>query len=228
MTISKCLVNSKASARLLRVSRFLFLNWIFSLFTFQMFSPSQVSPSKALYPILSPPASMGYSPTHPLPHVLPCLAFPYTGASNTLRPKSLSFQNVQQGHPLPHMWPMPWVPPFVVFDWWSSPWKLQETWPVKTVAPPWGCKPPQLLQTLLQLLYRGPPTLSPMVGICICQALVEPLRIQPYQASSSKHFPASTIVSRFGGCMNWLVLCVNLTQAGVITEKGASVEEMPP
>jgi hypothetical protein len=26
----------------------------------------------------------------------------------------------------------------------------------------------------------------------------------------------------------WLVLCVNLTQAGVITEKGASVEEVPP
>jgi hypothetical protein len=26
----------------------------------------------------------------------------------------------------------------------------------------------------------------------------------------------------------WLVLCVNLTQAGVITEKGASVGEMPP
>jgi hypothetical protein len=25
-----------------------------------------------------------------------------------------------------------------------------------------------------------------------------------------------------------LVLCVNLTQAGVITEKGASLEEMPP
>jgi hypothetical protein len=28
--------------------------------------------------------------------------------------------------------------------------------------------------------------------------------------------------------MYWLVLCVNLTQAGVITEKGASVREMPP
>jgi hypothetical protein len=26
----------------------------------------------------------------------------------------------------------------------------------------------------------------------------------------------------------WLVLCVNLTQTGVITEKGASLEEMPP
>jgi hypothetical protein len=26
----------------------------------------------------------------------------------------------------------------------------------------------------------------------------------------------------------WLVLCVNLIQAGVITEKGASVEEITP
>jgi hypothetical protein len=32
----------------------------------------------------------------------------------------------------------------------------------------------------------------------------------------------------FGYMLYWLVLCVNLTQAGVITEKGASVEEMPP
>jgi hypothetical protein len=28
--------------------------------------------------------------------------------------------------------------------------------------------------------------------------------------------------------LDWLVLYVNLTQAGVIAEKGASVEEMPP
>jgi hypothetical protein len=28
-------------------------------------------------------------------------------------------------------------------------------------------------------------------------------------------------------CVYWLVLCENLTQAGVITEKGASLEEMP-
>jgi hypothetical protein len=26
----------------------------------------------------------------------------------------------------------------------------------------------------------------------------------------------------------WLLLCVNLIQAGVITEKGTSLEEMPP
>jgi hypothetical protein len=30
------------------------------------------------------------------------------------------------------------------------------------------------------------------------------------------------------GQLYWLVLCVNLTQAGVITEKGAFLEEMPP
>jgi hypothetical protein len=35
---------------------------------------------------------------------------------------------------------------------------------------------------------------------------------------------------RFGKIyyLYWLVLCVKLTQAGVITEKGASLEEMPP
>jgi hypothetical protein len=31
-----------------------------------------------------------------------------------------------------------------------------------------------------------------------------------------------------GWAVYWLVLCVNLTQAGVITEKGVSLEEMPP
>jgi hypothetical protein len=30
------------------------------------------------------------------------------------------------------------------------------------------------------------------------------------------------------GAVYWLVLCVNLTQTGVITEKGALVEEVPP
>jgi hypothetical protein len=29
-------------------------------------------------------------------------------------------------------------------------------------------------------------------------------------------------------CLYWLVLFVNLTQAGVMTEKGASVREVPP
>jgi hypothetical protein len=36
------------------------------------------------------------------------------------------------------------------------------------------------------------------------------------------------VLSLQGGKVYWLVLCVNLTQAGVITEKEAPVEEMPP
>jgi hypothetical protein len=36
------------------------------------------------------------------------------------------------------------------------------------------------------------------------------------------------MVLKYFNLLYWLVLCVNLTQAGVITEKGASLEEMPP
>jgi hypothetical protein len=43
-----------------------------------------------------------HSHSHP-----PTMAFSYTGASYTLRPKSLT--GIQQSHLLPHMWPGPWV-----------------------------------------------------------------------------------------------------------------------
>ena len=36
------------------------------------------------------------------------------------------------------------------------------------------------------------------------------------------------LVSFEGRSLYWLVLCVNLTQAGVIIGKGASVGEVPP
>ena len=69
------------------------------------------------------------------------------------------------------------------------------------LLPPWGCKPPQLLQSLLQLLHRGTlrsvQWLAASFHLCICQALADSLRRQPYQVSISKHFPASTIPSVF-------------------------------
>jgi hypothetical protein len=43
--------------------------------------------------------------------------------------------------------------------------------------------------------------LAESIHFCICQALAEPLRRQLYQAPISKHLLASTIVSRFGGCL---------------------------
>ena len=52
-----------------------------------MFSPFQVSPSEIPYPISHPRASMRVLLTL---SCLPALAFPYTGASNTIRPKGCS------------------------------------------------------------------------------------------------------------------------------------------
>jgi hypothetical protein len=72
------------------------------------------------------------------------------------------------------------------------------------LLPPWGCKSPQLLQSLLYLLHREPlcsvQCLASNIHLCICQSLAEPLRRQAYQGSISKHFMASTITSWFGGC----------------------------
>jgi hypothetical protein len=72
------------------------------------------------------------------------------GFKHTQAQGPLFIPDVQQGQPLPHMRPAPWVPPCVFFGWWSSP---QALWgPVDIVAPCVGCKPPQLLQSLLKLL----------------------------------------------------------------------------
>jgi hypothetical protein len=93
--------------------------WIFSLFTFQVLSSFHVSPPQTPYPIPPPPASMR---VHTHSH-LPAPAFPYTGASNTLRPKGHS----SHWCPLPHRQLEPWAPLCVFFGWWSSPQELQGT-----------------------------------------------------------------------------------------------------
>ena len=95
-----------------------------------------------------------------LPHP-PISAFqswhsPTLGHRTPKGPRAAPSTDVQQGHPLPQTRPEPWVPPCVLFGWWSSPWELLGVWPVDTVAPPWGCKPPQLLQSFIQLLHWGP------------------------------------------------------------------------
>ena len=59
-----------------------------------------------------------------------------------------------------------------------------------------------------------------------CKIRVTLIKVTPY----SIHTMLSHIPSIRDGkeALYWLVLCVNLTQAGVITEKGASVGEVPP
>jgi hypothetical protein len=135
----------------------------------------------------------------------PALAFSYTGASNSSGPRVAPPIDVQQDHPLPYMQQEPWVPPCVLYHWWSSPQKLQKVWQIDTVASPMG------LQTSSNplVLSSTPPLRIPQsvqcvavrIRLCICQALVELLRRQPYQALLSKHWLASTIVSWFGDCI---------------------------
>jgi hypothetical protein len=125
-----------------------------------MLTPFQVSPPETPCPILPSPASMRV--LHPAPpHPLPALAFPYTGASNPLGSKGLSsplmsnntilYHICSQSHGSLHVYTL-WL---VV----QSPGALG-VWPVDTLLTSWGCKPLQLLQSLLQLLHQGPHTQS--------------------------------------------------------------------
>jgi hypothetical protein len=76
---------------------------------------------------------------------------------------------------------------------------------VLILVPPMGLQTPSApfvlslvppLRTLCSVQWLA---VSPHV--CICQALLKPLRRQLYQAPVSKHLLASTIVSVFGDCL---------------------------
>ena len=78
-------------------------------------------------------------------------------------------------------------------------------WPVDTVAPSMGLQTP----SASSVPSPTPPSgtlclvqwLTVSIHLCICQALAEPFRRQPFQAPISKHFPASAIASGFGDCI---------------------------
>ena len=132
---------------LLQKGHTFFLLDIFFMYISDVF---QVSPSETPYAIPPPPASMRvllYPPTS----IFPGIPLPTLGHWTPSGLRASSPTDVQQGHPLLHMWAQAWVPPCVHFGWWSS---SQELWGV--LFPPLGCKPPQLLQSLFQLLHQGP------------------------------------------------------------------------
>jgi hypothetical protein len=89
---------------------------------------------------------------HPPTPVLPPCHSPTLGHQTPSGPRASPHTDVQQGHPLPLMRPVQWVPSCVVFGWWSRLWELWEVWPVDTVAPSMGLQNPSALQSLLQLL----------------------------------------------------------------------------
>ena len=136
---------------------FLFFSWIFSLFTFQMFSPFQVSSLETPYPILPPPASMRVF-HHPPTPILPPRYSPILGHQTPSSPRASPPTDVQQFH-LSHMWPAPRVAPCVFFGWWSSPQELQGVWPVDTVAPSMGLQTPSAPPVPSPTPLSGPPSL---------------------------------------------------------------------
>ena len=78
-------------------------------------------------------------------------------------------------------------------------------WLVDIVVLPMGLKTPTTPSVLSLTLLLGTPHsvqwLAVSIHLCICKALAEPLRRQPYQVPVSKHFLASTILSGFVNCI---------------------------
>ena len=160
-----------------------------------MLSPFLVSPPEVPYPL---PPSPAHQPIHS--HFL-TLAFPYTGHRTFTGPRDSPPIDDWPGHLLLHMQLEPWVPPCVFFDWWFSPWELWGYWLVHIVVPPMRLQTPSApwifslvpsLGTLCSIQW-----IAVSIHFCICQALVEPLRRQLYQAPVSKHLLASIVVSKF-------------------------------
>ena len=85
-----------------------------------MLSPFLVSSLKSPYSILP-------SPAHQLTHShFPVLLFPYTGALSLNGTKASPPIDVQQSHPLFHVWLEPLFPPSVCFGSWFSSWEIWE------------------------------------------------------------------------------------------------------
>jgi hypothetical protein len=131
------------------------ISWIFSLFTFQIFSPFQVLPLETPYPIYHSRDSMRVLPHPPTPILSPRHS-PTVGHWTPSGTRVSPPTDVQQGHLLPHMWPAPWVASCVFFGWWYSPWEFQGVWSVDTVASFVGLQIP-LAPSVLTPLVRTPP-----------------------------------------------------------------------
>jgi hypothetical protein len=97
----------------------------------------------------SPPASMRLLPNPPAPTFLPWHS-PILVHQTPSGPRASPPTDVYQSHPLPHMYSLVGGPVLRSTRWGGG------FCPVDTVAPPWGCKPPPLLQSFLQLLHWGP------------------------------------------------------------------------
>jgi hypothetical protein len=116
-TKTKAKSNNNKKANKKSLLRFFFsFYWMFSLFTFQMYSLSMSPLWKTPYYMPPSTASMSVLPNPPTPVFLPWHS-PTLGHQTPTGPRAAPPTDAQQGHPLAHMWPEPWVPPCVLFGW---------------------------------------------------------------------------------------------------------------
>ena len=71
-------------------------------------------------PLSHPPSPCLYKGAPPPTHSLQPWHSPTLGHRIATGPRTTPPTNVQQGYPLPYMRKEPWVPPCVLFGWWSS------------------------------------------------------------------------------------------------------------
>jgi hypothetical protein len=139
-------------------------------------------------PILPSPKSLTVL-LHPLVHSnLPALAFTYTGASNTFRPKGLFSYWCPTKSSSTTCVVSAMSPSMCIVFWWSCPQKLWGVWPVDTVAPSMGLQSLSTLSALYPTTPSGTPHSVQWLAVSICLCICQALRRQPYQASISKHF----------------------------------------
>jgi hypothetical protein len=93
-------------------------------------NPFPSFPSGTPYPI---PPSLAPPPTQP--STSPPWHFLTLGNGAFTGPWASPPIDARQGYPRLHMQLQPWVPPFVLFAWWFSPWELWEVWLVDIVLP---------------------------------------------------------------------------------------------
>jgi hypothetical protein len=181
---------------------FIFLNWIFSLFTFQFFSSFHVSPLGTPIPYPFPCLSVGAFPlTHPL--LSSYLTLPYTGLSNTLRPKGLSS----------HWWP-PTRPSFATYaaramgPFMCILWLVVQSLETLEALASWHCCYPNRAANTLSSFSPfikssiGHPALSPMVG---CE-------YPPLYLTGSDRSSQETAIS--GSCQLAFLFCFVFSRQG--------------
>jgi hypothetical protein len=144
---------------------------------------------------------LSYPPTHSSP---PTLTFPYTVTLNTLRlkglfsywcttrPSSATSVASTMGRSMCILW--------LVVQSLGTP----RVWMISTVAPSMGLQPPSVPSVPSTTPPSGIRELSPMVGcelppLSLSGSVRASQETAVYQTYISKHFSASTIVSRFGG-----------------------------